>query len=116
MSQSLEAISISMLSAALDAASLRQQAISSNIANHGVEGYVPQTVDFKIHMDDARRSFADAAPELRPVFDAAGHPAKVRLDSEMANLAQNSLHYQALVRGLNRHYAILSLAASDGKR
>ncbi len=54
--------------------------------------------------------------QLTPVLDAQGLPAKVHLDEQMADMAQNSLQFQALARGLNRHFSILSTAVSDGKR
>lgn len=127
MAEGIEAITTAALSLALDAASLRQQAIAANIANHATEGYVPQRVDFEAQLANARRNLAPGAAldsfalasvklELKPVLDEAGRPAKVHLDTEVADMARNSLHYQALVRGLNRHMAILNLATADGKK
>ena len=37
-------------------------------------------------------------------------------DEQVADMAQNAVQYQVLARGLNRHFAILSMAANDGKR
>ena len=127
MIDGLEAITTAALGLALDAASLRQQAIAANIANHATEGYVPQKLDFESQMKEARRvletkgsvySFALAGVrlQLEPVLDAQGQPAKVQLDEQIADMAQNAVQYQVLARGLNRHFAILSSAVSDGKR
>jgi flagellar basal-body rod protein FlgB len=49
-------------------------------------------------------------------LDGAGAPESVRLDGEVAALAQNTVQYQALIKGLNKHFSILASAASDGKR
>ena len=127
MTQSLEAITTATLGLALDAATLRQQAIAANIANHATEGYVPQKLNFEAQMEDARRllnskgsvdSFALAAVrlQLEPVLDAQGQPAKVQLDEQVADMAQNAVQYQVLAKGLSRHFAVLSSAVSDGKR
>ena len=127
MADSIDALTTATLALALDAASLRQQAIAANIANHGAAGFVPQKLDFAQQMESVRRSLnmngkVDASAlaivqlKLQPVLDAAGQPAKVHLDAEMADMAHNAVHYQALARALNRHFSILSSAASDGKR
>ncbi|SHN18084.1 flagellar basal-body rod protein FlgB [Duganella sacchari] len=112
---------------ALDAASLRQQAIAANIANAGSVGYVRQRVSFEDQLQQAQRSLADdgsvalsslsgLAPRMVSVTHAGGMPEPVQLDAEMADLARNTVHYQALLKALSRHYAILSTAVSDGKR
>jgi flagellar basal-body rod protein FlgB len=127
MSDGLEAITTAALSLALDAASMRQQAIATNIANANTRGYAPLTVSFEVQLEDARRSLsttgrldAAALAGVQPAIEYAtrpgGLPAKLLLDVEAANLAQNSVHFQALLKGLNRHYQLLSTAASDGKK
>jgi len=35
---------------------------------------------------------------------------------ESENLGTNAVHYQALVKGLQRHFAVLSMAAGDGRK
>lgn len=128
MTEGIEAVTTTMMGLALDAASLRQQAIAANIANSETAGYVPMGVSFDAHMADMQRLLdgggvqLDAGvleamqPRLQPVTDMAGVPAKIMLDVEVANLAQNAVQYQALVKGLSKHYAILSSAVSDGKK
>jgi flagellar basal-body rod protein FlgB len=127
MAQNIDAITTATLALALDAASLRQQAIAANIANHATEGYVPVKLDFAAQMEDLRRgvnsagavdpaALAAVSLRLQPVLDANGQPAKVHLDAEMADMAQNSLHFQALAKALNKHMAILSTAVTEGKR
>jgi flagellar basal-body rod protein FlgB len=127
MTDPISNITTAALGLALDAASLRQQAIAANIANHATEGYVPQQVDFAAQMEEARRtldskgsldaaSLANVKARLQPMLDAQGLPAKVRIDEQVADLAQNAAHFQALAKGLSRHYSILSTAVMDGKR
>lgn len=120
-----EAITSAMLSKALDAASMRQQIIATNIANANVADYVPLTVNFEAQLGQLTQtrhglldaaSLAEVRPTPEPMLDTAGFPAKVMLDVEVSNLAQNAVHYQALVKCLSRQNAILSAAVSDGKK
>lgn len=121
MSIGIEAITTASLSLALDAASLRQQVIAANIANAGSVGFVPRRVSFEAQVADGLRALQGGASSplqarVEPVLGAQGEPQEVRLDTEVAALTQNNLHYQALVRGLNRHLSILSTAVSEGRR
>jgi flagellar basal-body rod protein FlgB len=118
---SIEALTVPALSAALDAALIRQQVGAHNIANANTEGFQPQRVSFEVAMSTARSGSASGAvdlalssrlePQLGLSVDGA-----VRLDSEVAAMAQNSAHYQALLKALNRHLSVLATAVSDGKR
>ena len=122
MTSSIEALTTTALGAALDAASIRQQVIAANIANANVEGYVAHRVSFDTvlsAMGDARGTEAleaSVTPRIEEVRDAQGHPQAVQLDAEVAELSRNQLQYQVLVAGLNKHFAILGAAASDGRR
>lgn len=122
MTQPVTSITTQVLGLALDAAELRHRAVTANIAHHATEGYVPMGVDFEAQMADARRalesgrsldaaSLAGVQPRLVPLPGEA-----VRLDEQVADMASNAVAYQALARGLSRHFAILSAAVSDGKR
>lgn len=123
MTEGIEAITTSVLSLALDAALLRQQAIASNIANANTAGYVRQTVSFDRELealgaarsDPARMArFARTALRIEPAGENAAAP--VQLDMEVARMAQNATHYQALLKGIEKQYAILALAVADGKK
>lgn len=129
MTEGIEGVTTAALALALDAASLRQQAIAANIANADVEGYQPMTVDFESQLDAAQRdlgdgrmiamdSLAGVAPRLAPdaPTGATGLPAKVSLDIEMARMAQNGVQYQALATALGKHFALMSLAVNDGRK
>lgn len=129
MIEGLERITTAALGLALDAAGLRQQAIAANIANANAVGFIPLRVNFEEQLQDVRLSLQsqgkiDAAsldgisPRLEEVTipNALGIAPKVMLDVEVAHLAQNSVHYQALIKGLSKHFAILSSAVNDGKK
>lgn len=127
MTEGMEAITTQALSLALDASTLRHQVLAQNIANANTLDYVPQRVSFESQMEEVVRGMqsrgsidpkALSAVQFRmePVIDANGQPGKVQLDSEMADVARNAVHYQALVKGLSRHFAILNSAVNDGKK
>jgi flagellar basal-body rod protein FlgB len=128
MTEGVEAITTAALGLALDAASLRQQAIATNIANADAVDYVPLSVSFEAQLDDARQalqsrggldaaSLAGVQPQLVTAgLGENGLPPKVMLDVEVAEMARNSVHYQALLKGLSKHFAILSAAVTDGKK
>lgn len=127
MTDGIEALTTAALSIALDAASLRQQTFASNIANANALDYVPQRVSFESQLEELRRGLAgsgrldasalrEVAPRVEQALDARGLPTQVQLDVEAAGMARNTVQYQALVTGLSRHFAILSMAASDGRK
>lgn len=129
MTEGIERVTTAALSLALDAAALRQQAISANIANADVPGYQPVTVDFESQLDTAQRvlgegggldmnMLADVSPRIvnEAQLQATGLAPHVTLDLQMAQLAQNGVQYQALTTALNKQFALMSLAINDGKR
>jgi flagellar basal-body rod protein FlgB len=127
MTEGIESITTQALSMALDASTLRQQVLAANIANVNTIDYIPQRLTFGDQMEEALRgvqtrgttdssSLSAVQMQLVPALDLNGQIAPVQLDAEMAEVARNAVHYQALVKGLSRHFAILSSAVSDGKK
>ena len=127
MAWSIEAITTAALSAALSAGATRQQAVASNIANAETEGYVPLRMEVDAALEEARGALKERGSldpshiaglrgRLEPVVDGGGFAGRVHLDAEMAELASNSVHFQALLQGLTRHLSILALAAADGRK
>lgn len=127
MTEGMEAITIASLSKALDAASLRQQAIASNIANVNTENYVKQQVSFEDQLDDIRGtigeqgttdafSLSSVQARIVPAPLADGNGGKVQIDMEMADLSKNAVNYQTLLKVLSKHYSLLEIAADDGKK
>jgi flagellar basal-body rod protein FlgB len=117
---------VGLLGLALDAAGMRQQAIAHNIANANTPGYQRISVSFESRLDALRDGRGNVAPpslaslaDFRPsfVYDApleAG--SSVALDQEMAQLSENTLHHQALLKALNKHLSLMSIAINEGKR
>jgi flagellar basal-body rod protein FlgB len=101
----IETSTVGAVALALDAALLRHQAIAANIANVNTAGYQPVRVSFEEHL-------GAQAPRLERVEGEA----KVELDVEVAHLSANTVHYQALLRGLNKQFSILGTAINEGKR
>ncbi len=129
MIEAMGSVTTKALGLAMDAALMRQQVISANIANANTPDYVPLTVSFEAQLADARMVLEDRG-RLNPGALAGIHPRvevqqgagilggspKVMLDMEVANLAKNAIHFEALAKGLSKHFAILSAAIGDGKK
>lgn len=113
---------LSMLEKALDASTMRQRAISNNIANVDTPYYKSQSVTFEDELQRAvernstsfaahrtnAKHIAFGAPSLSTLqpklqVDQAAGPMQnaannVDLDFEMSNLARNQMWYNALVQ------------------
>jgi flagellar basal-body rod protein FlgB len=109
---------------ALDATTLRQQAIAQNIANANTPGYQRVGVTFESHLGALQNVVRQGgAPSLsslhnfRPALELVGAPGDaVSLDMEVAALSENTLQQQALLKLLNKHLGLLSTAINEGKR
>jgi flagellar basal-body rod protein FlgB len=115
----IEFPAVQLLGLALDAASLRQQVIANNIANAGIPDFQPLRVSFEERLSALAASNRALAPDglrqLRPTIsaDSGATPA---IDQQMVQLSANVLHYRALLKNLNAHFELLSLASNDGRR
>jgi len=119
---------------ALNYRSIRQDLISSNIANVDTPMYRPKEIDFEEMMaEKAKEAFGESNPlELKlaltdnnhldkfndsdsgkaTIFFRDGHMARndgnsVDLDVETTELSKNGVMYNALVEGLKKHSAII---------
>jgi|SRR6185437_215892 len=103
------------LSRALDLVELRHSVYATNIANASTEGYQRMEVI-------ANGTVAPIASEL----DASGlglpvgqvvpsANATVRLDQEMAQMAQNAVRFQTLVGAFERTTGLLRMAIHEGR-
>ena len=112
---------LAVLSRALDAAALRQSVHATNVANVDTEGYRRLEVVYSAELQrlnaegpalDVQEalSWAQAEPE---VVESA--ESRVRLDQEMADMAENAVRYQALLGAIERTLGTLRSAARDGK-
>lgn len=117
-------INLNLLKNAIEASSLRQDAINSNIANINTDNYKTNQVVFETLLTQSvhgvtinktqdqhlgSSSIADIKPIVskRTQTSAKENGNNVDLDMEMVNLAENSLYYQALISQLNGQYSRL---------
>jgi flagellar basal-body rod protein FlgB len=122
---------IGILQSALDASSLRQQAISNNISNAETPGYKAKKVVFedilKKHLSnqtefagnrtDARHVMigkmvqiptATTVENTETIMQNSGN--NVDIDQEMTAMGKNSLWYYTLTQQLNSEFQHLSIA------
>lgn len=122
MTSALAGITGSAVEYALDGLSLRHAALASNIANSGSAGHRPARVRFEEYLSSqmAGRSAQESATSLPPPLVHFDPPQRdgdhSSLDTEIVALNQNTLQYQALIRGLTKHSGIIASAISEGKR
>lgn len=122
---------INLLQSALDAASLRQQVISNNLANSETPGYKAKQVVFedvlKQHLTNQTNSAGNQNGSSQM---ASGNPAdipaaqvvqdtqsvmqnngnNVDVDQQMTQMGNNSLWYYTLTQQLNSEFQQLSIA------
>ncbi len=125
----LGGVTAQMARLALDASVMRHQAIAQNIANANTPGYRPVRVNFEQQLSMMRTELLERSNDavmstqlktVQPQFEheQAGVQADPRamLDVEMVKLAQNVVHYQAILKGMSKYMAPISLAINDGRR
>jgi flagellar basal-body rod protein FlgB len=112
---------LALLSRALDAAVLRQTVHATNVANVDTEGYRRMEVVVSAEVErlnaegpaiDANEALQWAQTEPEVVESAE---TKVRLDQEMAQMAENAVRYQALLGAIERTLGLLRYAAKEGR-
>jgi flagellar basal-body rod protein FlgB len=116
----LGGVTSDIVSLALDTAMQQHRAIAQNLANANSQGYNRVYVDFDEVFGSLATAHADkasvklAAKRLDSGF--ATHTGEgVRIEEEMAALAENTLYYQALLRGLSTRGSALKMAIGEGK-
>lgn len=113
---------LDLMKRALDATAVRQEVISTNIANVSTDNYQVYRVAFEDQLRQALNGTAleksdsahfgiGSSSDLEPVITRRTDMAvkengnNVDIDMEMANMAENSLYYQALISQVNAKYA-----------
>ncbi|MEH6461565.1 flagellar basal body rod protein FlgB [Chitinimonas sp. JJ19] len=123
----VESVTLSLVSQALDAATLRHQAIAANIANVNTPGYRPVRVSFEEQLTAAGSQLNNGGtlrasdlfgvvPRLERAAVAQTGSHGAGLDMLTAEMAQNTVQYQALLKGVSHHFSILSTIINEGKR
>ncbi|MDI3280894.1 MAG: flagellar basal body rod protein FlgB [Bacillota bacterium] len=127
-----------VLTATLDATTLRHQVIASNLANANTPHFKRSEVRFEevlrealqppqvlplatthpAHISNAPPSALTVRPEVVPIQDTRARidGNNVDPDQEMAKLARNSLLYSAAVQMLDRRFSSLKSAITEGRR
>lgn len=124
-----------LLEKALDAAWLKNEAISNNIANVNTPGYKKTNVNFGDTLADTVNEVSISGKRTREKHIPIGSKTKyntevsideftsmrrdennVDVDVEMAELAKNTIKYNALISQLSREYNKLSLVINDGRK
>ena len=115
---------------ALDASLMRHQVIANNIANANTHDYAPVRINFEEQLalekvalldrnSDAMNAtrIDDIKARIEPVGlnTPAGVSSSVLVDMEMANMARNVVHYQALLEGRAKKGAIIKMAINGGR-
>jgi len=117
--------SYSIIKNALDASSMRQRAISSNISNINTPGYKVNKVEFEDHLRKATDGIAmkktneshfgvgnigdvTATVEKRTSTVLNENGNNVDIDYEMTELAANEIYYSTLIQLLNSKYSKLN--------
>jgi len=130
-------LTLDVLSKALDATTLRHQAIAQNLANVDTPGYKAFGVSFEEQLRNAlygtgsirlrtthpahvrsSGSLKDVKPVLfrRTNTEARADGNNVDPEAESAALAENQLMYSLLTRLVSEKYSLLKYVISEGKR
>lgn len=124
-----------VLSQAMSASSLRHKVLSNNIANVNTPGFKRSDVVFEDKLAAAmgggnRLGLARTNERHLPGRSDGSGPTvttdtmttlrtdgnNVDIDAEMANVAKNTLYYEAVAQQLGRYFTNLKSAISEGKR
>lgn len=115
---------------ALDGAQARQWAVATNLANAETPGYRPCRVEFEAQLRAALRQQDSLNDETNRAAVAAVTPTRhqyagpalrrdgnaVDLETELQELAESGLQFQAVTRLLARKLAMLRSVATEGGR
>ena len=105
----------SVLAAALDGVSLRQQVIADNIANVDTPGFRASSVDFesalRTAVSDGDLSGARQAVTIPTDTPVGANDNNVDLRKETMAAVQSQFQYQLLTRAASDRYALVSAVA-----
>jgi len=113
-----------LLKNALNASSMRQEMISSNLSNVNTPGYKAKRVEFESVLRDsmdgtamksthARHYGVNDLSSVSPSIKAQEgnrineNGNNVAIDTEMAELSANAIYYQALTTQMGNHYSMI---------
>lgn len=111
------------LAASMNFRSLRQNVISSNIANAETPGYHAKVVDFEDALARAldtenvsKGSIARARAEIydNPEANVTNDQNTVDLEKEMSSLQENTILYKTALQLMNKKLGALKYAVTEG--
>jgi flagellar basal-body rod protein FlgB len=126
-----------VLEKALDAAWMRNEVISNNIANVNTPGFKKSFVSFEDQMASAASMFQIGSTQKDSKFLPIGNDIRsipapevmqmsftsvrkdgnnVDVDVEMAELAKNTIKYNALISQISRQFNSIKTAINEGRR
>jgi flagellar basal-body rod protein FlgB len=126
-----------ILEKALDASWMKNEVISNNIANVNTPGFKKSYVRFEDQMASAASEFQIGSTQKDSKFLPIGNDARsiaspeimqesftsvrkdgnnVDVDVEMAELAKNTIKYNALISQISRQFNNLRTAINEGRR
>jgi len=125
---------VTVLEQALAASALRQKVISNNISNVNTPGYKKSEVVFEdmlqsvmsgdkmpLLQTNPRHLPAEQAGIPTPKINVIGNTSirtdgnNVDIDIEMANLAKNSIYYNAIAQQLGNYFSVIKSAIKEGR-
>jgi flagellar basal-body rod protein FlgB len=103
------------LETALRGASMRQELLTSNLANINTPGYQRQDLDFHSTLQSAQAAGKNPTevafrPTTDPTRTVRADGSGLDADQEAATLAKNTLEYQALVQVMGARTSIMQTA------
>ena len=116
------------LQRALEGEAARQRTAANNLANLETPGYRPRRVEFQEQLRAALEAQGEEGAEGEAELLAAVRPEEVTyagpalrrdgnavdIETEMADLAESGLHYQAVIRLLAKKLQMLRSVATEG--
>lgn len=123
-----EKITMDIVRLALNASTMTHKTIANNIANSNTLGYSPVRVNFQEQLNSAAQILSRrdcnsnihgvlSGIEPRIYVDQNLSPLGkdgVNIDDEMANMAENTVHYQALLEAISKKMSLRKLAIKGG--
>lgn len=126
---------VNVLEQSLMASSLRQKVISNNIANVNTPGFKKSEVTFESLLQGAMKggklamvqTHPDHLPKRltgvpKPSISLIGNTSlrtdgnNVDIDAEMAELAKNSIYYNAVAQQMSSYFSGVKSAINEGRR
>lgn len=96
-----------LLSKAMDAYSLRQKAIASNVANIDTEGYKRLTVNFEEQLQKAQGTSMSSPDTSNINAKMQETEQKPELEDEMFELTDTQIRVQLVTRALRHEFTML---------